>query len=157
LRVALLLAAAAALAADKAPVQPIPFSHKQHVSTAALKCIDCHTMPDPGEVAGIPAVSRCMACHVAVKKDSPAVQRVAEYAQQRRPIPWVRVYAIPSYVAFSHKSHVEGGVNCQDCHGDVAQRDRLEREKDLTMGGCMSCHRVKKVSNDCTFCHEQRK
>lgn len=28
--------------------QPLPFSHKQHV-TAGLKCGDCHQTPDPGE------------------------------------------------------------------------------------------------------------
>ena len=27
---------------------------------------------------------------------------------------------------------------------------------DLSMGGCMDCHRMKKASIDCSFCHEPR-
>jgi hypothetical protein len=153
----LLAVAAAALAQKKAepPEQPIPYSHKQHVSMG-LECKNCHEMPDPGEMMGIPAVAKCMTCHQSVKKESPAIQKLAAFAKENREIPWVRVYQIPSYVAFSHKEHLAAGAMCETCHGQVAQRERLWRETDISMGGCMSCHRTNKASIDCTFCHEQR-
>ena len=47
------------LAAVNPPEQPIPYSHKQHVALG-LKCKDCHTMPDPGELMTIPAAAKCM-------------------------------------------------------------------------------------------------
>ena len=42
--------------------QPIPYSHKTHLAMG-LKCANCHTNPDPGEVMGFPAESKCMSCH----------------------------------------------------------------------------------------------
>ena len=147
---------AAAQTAPAPPAQPVPFSHKQHAGTLKLKCNMCHPNRDPGESMGIAAASVCMQCHSSVKKDSPAIQKVAESAETKRPIRWTRVYEIPTYVFFSHRAHTEAGNTCQECHGAVADRDQLFREVNLNMTGCMDCHRVKKASNDCTFCHDQR-
>jgi hypothetical protein len=143
-------------AAPEAPVQPIPYSHRQHLALG-LKCRDCHTMPDPGEMMGIPEAPRCMTCHRSIKKDSAAIQKLAAFAREDRPVPWVRVYQIPSYVAFGHKAHLDAGATCEACHGPVAERDRLAREIDMSMTGCMNCHRVNKASLACTYCHEERK
>jgi hypothetical protein len=151
--------AAAALAQEKQPpeppVQPIPYSHRQHLALG-LKCKNCHEMPDPGEMMGIPAAAKCMTCHQSVKSDSPAIQTLAAYARDDRPIKWIRVYRIPSYVDFSHKAHLAKEAACETCHGPVATRDRLWRETDISMGGCMNFHREHKASLDCGFCHEPR-
>jgi ssDNA-binding Zn-finger/Zn-ribbon topoisomerase 1 len=66
------------------------------------------------------------------------------------------VYQIPSFVFFSHKNHLDAGAKCESCHGKVAERERLFRETDISMNGCMNCHRINKASVDCMFCHEQR-
>ena len=79
------------------------------------------------------------------------------FARDGRPVPWVRVYEIPSYVSFSHKAHLEAGATCQTCHGPVAEHERVARETDLSMTGCMDCHRANKASLSCTYCHEERK
>ena len=160
---ALVLAGAAGLAQPpaqpppappaSAPRQPIPYSHKQHLALG-LQCKDCHTMPDPGESMGIPAAAMCMGCHRSIQKESAALKELASYAGQKKPIPWVRVYQIPSYVTFSHKDHLEAGTPCNTCHGEVAQRERLFRETDISMAGCMACHRARKASVDCALCHE---
>jgi hypothetical protein len=153
-RLVLFAFVAVVFAADP-PVQPIPYSHKQHIALG-LKCANCHEMPDPGEMMGIPAVSKCMTCHQSVKKDSPAIQKLAAFAAGKEPVPWVRVYQIPSFVFFSHKNHLDSGVKCETCHGKVPERERLFRETDISMNGCMNCHRINKASVDCMFCHEQR-
>ena len=144
-----MLAAAAAWAAEP-PVQPIPYSHKQHIALG-LKCKDCHTNPDPGELMGIPASSKCMTCHSTIKKDSPHIQKLAA----SKAIDWVRVYQIPSYVYFNHRTHLESSAQCEKCHGQVAERDRLFREGDISMGACMKCHRANQASISCNYCHEQ--
>ena len=148
---------AASLWADNPapPAQPLPFSHKTHVALG-LKCKECHQNPDPGETMGIPAASKCMACHIAIAKDKPDIKKLAAFAASKQPIPWVRVYQIPSYVDFSHRTHLETGAKCDDCHGQVAQRDALWREGNITMGGCMNCHRRNRASIDCTYCHDAR-
>jgi hypothetical protein len=144
---------AAMMQADNAPVQPIPYSHKQHLALG-LKCANCHDMPNPGEVINIPEAAKCMACHQSVKTDSPAIQKLAAFAKEKRAIPWVRVYEIPGFVSFSHKVHLDSGASCEKCHGPVAQRERLWKETDISMGGCMECHRVNKATIDCAGCHD---
>ncbi|MGI8743214.1 MAG: cytochrome c3 family protein [Bryobacteraceae bacterium] len=147
--------AATLLAQPAPPRQPLPFSHKQHAATG-LKCKECHQNADPGEMMGFPAASKCMACHVEIAKDKPAIQTLQQLATSRQPIPWVRVYQIPSYVAFSHRTHLEAGAGCEPCHGPVAQRDALWREGNISMGGCVACHRENRASTDCNLCHEPR-
>ncbi len=146
-----------ALTLQAAPDQPVPFSHKHHAGTLKLKCNMCHPNRDPGETMGIAASKVCMQCHTAIKTDSPHIQKIAASAAENRPMKWVRVYQIPTYVIFSHRTHTEAGNICQDCHGPVPEREVLTKEGDISMTGCMNCHKAKNASNDCTFCHEPQK
>lgn len=140
--------------AAKGPRQPVPFSHKTHAGLMQLECKQCHPNPDPGESMRVVGADQCMKCHTTVKPESPAIRLLAAAAADKRAIAWKRVYQIPGYVRFSHRSHLTAGIKCQDCHGKVAQRDRLFREGDVSMDGCMNCHISRGVSIDCTFCHE---
>lgn len=137
----LILAVSTRVAAQEGPAQPIPYSHKIHAGDLQLECSSCHVNPDPGETMTLPKPAVCGTCHP---------------GKYDRDFKWVRVYEIPSFVFFSHRAHVKAGNTCVECHGPVASRARLSRETDLTMGGCMNCHRQKKASIDCTFCHDQR-
>lgn len=150
-RVVLLLLAAVTLIAQ---TQPVPYSHKTHLGLG-LKCNDCHKNPDPGEMMGFPPVSFCMTCHVSVKADSPHIQKLAAAAKENKQLPWVRVYQIPTYVYWSHRTHTQAGATCESCHGPVPQRDIITKEVVHNMGTCMDCHRKNKASSDCSFCHEQ--
>ncbi len=152
---ALLLQAPNAPAPAKAPEQPIPYSHKKHLAMG-LKCKMCHTNPDPGEAMGFPQVATCMGCHRSVKTDSPHIRKLAKHAAEKTGPAWVRVYRIPTYVFFSHRAHTEAGAKCETCHGPVATRDVLWKETDISMGGCMDCHRRNKASVDCAYCHEAK-
>lgn len=145
-----------ALAEDEttAPVQPIPFSHKQHATAARLQCGDCHKTSASGEVETMPKAKACMACHLSVKSDSSEIKNLRAYADSNRPIPWARVYEIPGFVNFSHKTHSDGGVSCEACHGNVKERARLWRETDISMNGCVTCHQVQKASVSCGVCHD---
>jgi len=136
-------------------VQPVPYSHKLHLGLG-LQCKMCHTNPDPGEMMGLPEVKTCLTCHATVKADSPHIQKLTGYAKQGRPVPWVRVYQIPSWVWFSHKAHGEAGATCETCHGPVKDRDVIRVESNISMGGCMDCHDKNRASNDCAFCHPPR-
>ena len=111
--------------ADDAPVQPLPFSHKAHAGTLKLPCKMCHPSPDPGESMTFVAPAVCMQCHSAIKTDAPAIQKLAQYAEQGKEVPWVRVYQIPAWVNFSHRAHLEAKNTCEDCHGKVVERDAL--------------------------------
>jgi hypothetical protein len=139
--VAALALAAVALAQEKKqpepPVQPIPYSHRQHLALG-LKCKNCHEMPDPGEMMGIPAAAKCMTCHQSVKPDSPAIQTLAAHARDNRPIKWVRVYQIPSFVEFSHKAHLAKDATLRNTTRPGGDTRDSWRETDISMGGCMT-------------------
>ena len=135
------------------PVQPLPFSHKQHFELR-LECTDCHSNPDPCERMGFSSTTNCMVCHEKAAADKPAIKELTKLHQQRRAVPWVRIYQNPDWVWFSHRAHLEAGAKCDRCHGAVAERDALWKEVPITMESCMKCHSHNNASNACSFCHE---
>jgi hypothetical protein len=146
-------AADAQTALPTGPEQPLPFSHKNHAGTVGLPCETCHTLSRTGENLSIPQAAACMRCHQTIATDKPAIQRLAEYAKSQAPIPWARIYDLPSFVSFSHKTHLDHGNTCQECHGPVATRDRLFKESEMTMTRCVNCHTAKKANTGCDTCH----
>jgi hypothetical protein len=135
------------------PQQPVPFDHKLHVGLGA-QCLDCHPIKAPGFAAGYPQAAKCMACHAAVKTDSPHIQKLAEAEKSQQPIEWVKVYRVPDYVWFSHQTHAsDAKIACETCHGPVAERQVLFKEKPTSMVSCMDCHAQHEAPNDCDLCH----
>ena len=134
--------------------QPIPFSHKVH-SGIGIECLDCHPVRGEGFQAGFPKEAACLGCHMVVNKKTPGIRELTQYAKQKKPIPWVRVYEVPQYVWFSHEAHfTEAGIGCETCHGPVKERDVLAKEVSTSMEACMACHAKQKAPNGCDFCHD---
>ena len=138
---------------ESAPAQPLPFSHRVHAELK-LRCAECHRGAARDERAGLPETKLCMACHVAVAKESPHVRELAKAHAEGRAVQWVRVYRTPDFVFFSHKSHTDAGVGCAQCHGAVEKRDVLYREVGTDMDTCMKCHTERGASKDCALCHQ---
>ena len=136
LRLALIFAAAGCAAAQElpplkhvspAPQQPIPFSHRTHISKG-LECKQCHPVPEPGDFAEIAGTGQCMACHTSIKSESPAIQKLAAFQKKGEDVPWEPVYLIPSYVFFNHSVHItKAGAECESCHGPVGELKRWRR------------------------------
>jgi hypothetical protein len=152
-----LLAIALAFQQDQSKTtaaQPLPYSHKTHLALG-LKCADCHTNPEPGDRMEFPETAKCMACHSTIAKDKPAIQKLAEFAKSKQPVPWVRVYVVSAFVYWNHRTHLEAGVKCETCHGPVPQMDVMANVTNVTtMAGCVECHQQMKVGTGCAFCHE---
>jgi len=143
---------AAALRAAKP--QPLPFSHKLHTQFLQ-ECQDCHQVSSDGWTMGYPPEAKCMTCHATIKVDSPAIKKLAEYAAQKKPVPWVQIYEVPDYVYFSHRTHVNKvKLDCEACHGPVRARDVLTKEKPTSMAACVSCHQGKGAPTGCRTCHD---
>ncbi|MEI9976274.1 MAG: cytochrome c3 family protein [Ignavibacteriota bacterium] len=155
-RWAVLTMAAALHAAG--PEQPLPFSHKVHTATAKLACKDCHTMPEKfGGTMGFPSTSTCMACHILIAKDSPAIRKLAQFAASKQAIPWVRVYRLEEFVFFDHRFHLMNQAKCEDCHGSVAAQDVVSDDLGATkMVFCQSCHVKTHAAAGCITCHNTR-
>jgi|GEM_PF-1087821 len=136
-----------------APAQPIAFNHKLHVQTAKLGCNDCHEPNRGGATLAMPQPTKCMLCHAAIATDKPDVQLLAQAAKDNELVAWVRLYRVPSFVTFSHKTHTSAGAKCEDCHGPVSERTVMAQEKDLKMGGCIACHQTRNAPAGCDTCH----
>jgi hypothetical protein len=139
-----------------APEQPIPYSHRTHLSIG-LKCQECHPNPDPGEHMTFPATAKCMVCHNTIAKDKPAILKLAGFDKSGEAVPWSRVYVVPADVYWNHRSHLQAGMTCQKCHGEVARMDVTARATNTAfMVGCIECHRQHNASTGCEFCHEAK-
>lgn len=123
------------------PKQPIPFSHAQHVNKVGLDCRYCHSNVDKAGHSNIPATETCMNCHNQIKTDSPHIELLTEHYNSGKPIEWIKVHMLPDHVYFNHSAHVNVGVSCVQCHGQVNKMDVVYQEKSLSMGWCLSCHR----------------
>jgi hypothetical protein len=137
-----------------APEQPIPYSHKQHLAFG-LTCKRCHVDPDPGNLMTFPATSVCMQCHATIAKDKPSIQKLASYASPNQPIPWVRVYKVLPGIAWSHRRHLDAGVKCETCHGEVSEMATMSEVTSVTtMYSCLHCHEMNHAKVSCDTCHK---
>jgi hypothetical protein len=136
-----------------APEQPLPFSHRQHLSFG-LQCLMCHANPDPGAQMTFPAAATCLSCHETTASDQPAIVKLQEYAAAGQAVPWVRVYEVTPGVSWSHRVHLDAGAQCETCHGDVSQYDDMaERKATDAMASCIACHQNHGVAARCETCH----
>ena len=137
-----------------APEQPIAFPHTVHAGQLQMPCTYCHTFVDRSRSAGAPPLEICMGCHRSIAADREEIRKLTRYFEEKRPVEWKRVYALPDFIYFSHKRHVTAGVACASCHGNVAGMKKVRRVNELLMGWCLSCHRVRGASRDCATCHK---
>lgn len=121
--------------------QPVPFSHKHHVSDDGIDCRYCHTSVGTARFAGIPPTRTCMTCHSQLWTNAAMLAPVRESLATDTPIRWNRVNWLPDFVFFDHSVHVKNGVGCSTCHGDIAKMPLTMQAKPLSMRWCLSCHR----------------
>lgn len=126
------------------PDQPVPFSHQQHVGQLGLDCTYCHTRVFDSPHANVPSSQTCMNCHnprkANVKGASPLLAPVRASFDTGRAVPWNRVHKLPEYAYFNHAVHVNKGVSCVSCHGQVNEMQVVWHDQALTMGWCLNCH-----------------
>lgn len=150
---------------DEGPEQPIAFYHSVHAGENAIPCMYCHQTADRSEDAGIPSVALCVGCHAPGSQSLPMDQaqlgfpladstateerqlwnreatKLVEYWQRGEAIPWVRIHKVPEHAHFPHYPHVNAGVQCQTCHGQVQEMEKVYQAASLRMGWCIQCHR----------------
>ena len=157
------------------PTQPIYFSHKVHAGINQINCLYCHGSAFEGKHAGIPTLNICMNCHTSITTyekgpklydehnheiDGTAeINKLFKYAgftpgpgakwdpSKATSPEWVKIHNLPDHVYFNHAQHTKvGNVQCQTCHGNVQQMDKVKQEAELSMGWCVNCHRESKVN-----------
>jgi hypothetical protein len=121
--------------------QPVPFSHEHHVGVLGIDCRYCHTGVESNAVAGLPATKTCMNCHSQIWVGSEMLRPVRESYRHDMPLHWRRVYNLPGFVYFDHSIHVQKGVGCSSCHGQIDQMPLTFQVPSLLMEWCLDCHR----------------
>lgn len=146
------------------PTQPIPYSHKLHAGTLKIPCLYCHVNATRSRVAGVPSVETCMNCHRVTKVDSPDIKKLTEIYNSGAPMEWKRIHSLPDHVYFDHRPHVNAGIACQTCHGEIQTEERVYQHMSMRMSNCLGCHRdpgaalptgspIKRGPENCYACH----
>ncbi|MCH2155483.1 MAG: cytochrome c family protein [Opitutales bacterium] len=123
------------------PTQPVAFDHSLHVGQLGMDCRYCHTDVDKAAHSNVPSTNTCMNCHSLIKTDSPKLQPIRDSFASGEPVEWVQIHKTPDYVYFNHAAHVNRGVSCVHCHGQVNEMEVVHHEKSLSMAFCLECHR----------------
>jgi len=123
------------------PSQPIAYSHKLHAGDLKIDCRYCHSDVEKSRQANIPSAKVCMNCHSIARADTPEIQKLKEYYDKGIAIEWNRVHRVPDFAYFNHSVHVNKGIDCSNCHGNVAEMEKIQQVKDFTMRACLDCHR----------------
>ena len=121
--------------------QPVPFSHEHHVGGLGIDCRYCHTTVTESSFANIPPTKICMNCHSQMWSVAPALEPVRESYRSGVSIQWTRVHDLPDFVYFDHSIHVNKGIGCSTCHGDVSKMPLMRQVASLRMEWCLNCHR----------------
>lgn len=154
------------------PNQPLKFSHKVHCKQNNIDCFYCHAESRHGARAGIPSTKVCLNCHSIITEGGNSgefyIKQIQEADLNNTPIEWVKVHNLPDHVHFNHALHVEKGkLDCQKCHGEISQMNRIKQIEPLSMKWCLDCHRTMEVQTtdnnkakvsdtggfDCMRCH----
>lgn len=148
------------------PTQPINFPHTTHAGEYQIDCQYCHYGVEKGKQAVVPSVNICMNCHVHVTASekyngnvSPEIQKIytaidynyetGEYGDNPQPVKWVRIHNLPDLAYFNHSQHVVAGKQeCQTCHGEIQEMEKVAQYATLQMGWCIDCHRNTNLSID---------
>jgi hypothetical protein len=147
-----------------APDQPINYSHKLHAGDLKIDCQYCHTGVTKGRHALVPSTNICMNCHSLAVKDKPEIIKLTQYYNENKPVPWKRIHKVPEYAYFNHSVHVNKGIDCESCHGNLREMEVVKQIKPFTMTACLECHRepqkyvpyiaeIKTGPENCGVCH----
>lgn len=123
------------------PIQPVPYSHKLHAGDLGIDCRYCHTSVETSAHANVPPTATCMNCHTMILPESEKLLPIRESFATGQPMEWVRIHDLPDYAYFNHSAHINAGVGCISCHGNVAEMVVVQQVEPLSMGWCLDCHR----------------
>jgi len=122
-------------------VQPVQFSHEHHVGVLGIDCRYCHTSVEDSTFAGIPPTKTCMNCHSQIWTGSAMLEPVRDSYRTGQSLRWQRVYNLPGFVYFAHSIHVQKGIGCASCHGQIDEMPLTYQVPSLLMEWCINCHR----------------
>src|SRR5207249_5154829 len=80
-------------------------------------------------------------CHAQIWTNAAMLEPVRASFRTGQSIQWTRVHDLPDYVYFNHSIHINKGIGCYSCHGEVDKMPLMYQENSLQMEWCLNCHR----------------
>src|SRR6266513_2940496 len=100
-----------------------------------------YTRVDVAAHSNLPNTQTCMACHQQVQAQNPKLEPVRSSWKTGLPVTWVQIHRTPDYVFYNHSAHVNRGISCASCHGQVNHMPVVYEAKPHSMAWCLECHR----------------
>ncbi|MEN0019864.1 MAG: cytochrome c3 family protein [Planctomycetota bacterium] len=128
------------------PTQPeAGFNHQLHAGELGMNCVYCHHQIEESPIANVPPIATCYGCHSEQKLagwENHDVKWIRTAYAQDEAVPWRKVHKLPDYVRhFPHHVHIQAGVSCYSCHGQIMGMPVVYQAHSLSMGWCLDCHR----------------
>ena len=109
--------------------QPVQFSHAHHVGGDGHRL---PLLPYVGRGVGVREHPADQDLHELPLADldqrARFSSRCAPASATTRPLEWTRVHDLPDFVYFNHSIHVNKGVGCATCHGQVDKMPLMYQE-----------------------------
>jgi hypothetical protein len=121
--------------------QKVPFSHNHHTTGVGIDCRYCHTTVETSATASIPPTQTCMNCHSQIWTNAPMLEPVRESYRSGKSLEWRKVNDLPDFAYFNHSAHVNKGVGCTTCHGQIGEMPLVYQAESLQMEWCLTCHK----------------
>jgi hypothetical protein len=135
-----------------APV--LGFSHRVHVVSEEMECVDCHTDYEDSDATGEILFDECMICHEETDQELPPERRAVNLFENGECI-LQSVSELADEIIFSHRQHVTDEEGCADCHQAIIESDAVRPWMAGDMQRCMDCHEDSNTPNDCETCHTE--
>lgn len=129
------------------------FPHKEH-TVNGITCKACHLTVLKSDKAGMPKEKMCVMCHETVYKETPVDQ---VYTLAAWKLGKNKDLSIFYEVKFSHKTHLNNGAKCADCHNDIAESLRVTPKHIPDANTCVNCHNNWLNQSLCKKCHENKR
>jgi len=88
-----------------------------------------------------------------VRTQKDATKVLSTMWESKEPVVWTKVHDLPDFVRFSHRPHVQKGIDCAECHGNVKEMVTVQQAKSMQMGWCVECHQANQAPINCSTCH----
>jgi hypothetical protein len=143
---------------------PLRFDHAKHLAKK-IECDFCHeTAPKSRNASDnlIPGEEVCSTCHPIDREEPDKVSKSATACgfchvgfQKDKPVE--RVLVPTPNLRFDHQVHVERGIACTHCHGDMSKVTVATRAQLPEMPLCLGCHNSGRgklsAPSRCRTCH----
>jgi len=105
-----------------------------------IDCRYCHNSVETSATASVPSTQICMNCHSQIWTYAPMLEPVRESYRTGKSLEWRKVNDLPDFAYFNHSAHVNKGVGCTTCHGQIGEMPLVYQAQSLQMQWCLECH-----------------